>query len=217
MSYIRFEHIDKSFNHDIILKDVNLELEQGQIHGFVGRNGSGKTVIFKMLCGLLLPTNGNIYFQDHNISKSGKFIDSLGVLIENPGFIPHYTGFKNLSILNSLSKNPVSKQEIYECLELVGLDSKSKKPVKAYSLGMRQKLGIAQAIMNKPELLILDEPLNSLDEASVKDFRELFLKLKNERNTTILLASHMKEDIELLCDRIFYLKDKRVIEEIEMV
>lgn len=217
MSYIRFEHIDKSFKQDVILKDVNFELEQGQIHGFVGRNGSGKTVIFKMLCGLLLPTSGNIYFQEHNISKSGKFIDSLGVLIENPGFIPHYTGFKNLSILNSLSKNPVSKQEIYECLELVGLDSKSKKPVKAYSLGMRQKLGIAQAIMNKPELLILDEPLNSLDEASVKDFRELFLKLKNERNTTILLASHMKEDIELLCDRIFYLREKRVIEDIEMM
>ena len=212
MSYIRFEQVEKSFRQELILKEINLELEQGQIYGFVGRNGSGKTVIFKMLCGLLLPSKGNIYYKDSNITKSGKFIDSLGVMIETPGFIPHYSGYKNLSILNSLSKNPVKKQEILNCMELVGLDPTSKKPVKAYSLGMRQKLGIAQAIMNQPELLILDEPLNSLDDTSANDFRDLFMKLKEEQNTTILLASHIKEDIELLCDQIFYIKDKTVVE-----
>lgn len=204
MSYfIKFENISKSFKHEQVLKEVNFELEKGKIYGFVGRNGSGKTVIFKLLTGLLRPTEGNIYIDETNMTKARSFPESLGVLIETPGFIPHYSGLKNLKILNSLSKEKASIDDVKESMRLVGLDPDNNKAVRSYSLGMKQKLGIAQAIMNKPQLLILDEPMNGLDEQSVGRMREFFIKLREEKNVTILLASHNKEDIQILCDKMF--------------
>lgn len=211
-SYIKFENVTKSFKQEKIIDNVSFEIEKGKIYGFIGRNGSGKTVIFKLISGLLLPTSGDIYYESESITKSKKFISSMGVLIENPGFIPHYSGYKNLSILNSLSKDKVEKIEIEKSMELVGLDPHNKKPVKTYSLGMKQKLGIAQAIMNKPELLILDEPMNGLDEASVNNMREFFTSLRDKHNSTIILASHNKEDIEILCDKLFYVNSGTVSE-----
>ena len=201
--YIKFNQVSKSFKSEQVLNDVSFELEKGKIYGFVGRNGSGKTVIFKLISGLMHPTAGEIFLENQNMTHAKQFPKSIGVLIETPGFIPHYSGMKNLKILNGLSSSPATTETLERSMELVGLDPKNKKPVRTYSLGMRQKLGIAQAIMNSPELLILDEPMNGLDEESVKKMRTFFTNLKEEKNVTILLASHNKEDIQVLCDDLF--------------
>lgn len=205
--YIQFKNVSKSFKNEEVLKDINFELEKGKIYGFVGRNGSGKTVIFKLLTGLLRPTEGAIYLDGENITKAKKFPESIGVLIETPGFIPHYSGMKNLKILNGLTKQKAPVEELQKSMSLVGLDPLNKKHVKTYSLGMKQKLGIAQAVMHKPQLLILDEPMNGLDEESVKRMRGFFNQLRTEHGVTILLASHNKDDIDALCDGLFYIKD----------
>ncbi len=210
---IKFENVSKTFRGESVLNEVSFELYTGKTYGFVGRNGSGKTVIFKLIAGLLLPSSGYIYINDENVTETKKFHSELGILIETPGFIPHYTGVKNLEILNSLSKNKVSVDAIKTSIELVGLDPNSKKTVKTYSLGMKQKLGIAQAVMNQPSLLILDEPMNGLDEISVQKMREFFINLKNN-GVTILLASHNKEDISILCDKIFYINSGKVEEHV---
>lgn len=204
--YIAFEHVSKKFGQEVVLQDVSFTLERGQICGMVGRNGSGKTVIFKLLCGLLRPDQGNIFAQGENITKSSSFFPSIGVLIEKPGFIPHYSGLKNLKVLNDLSPRWVPKSRLKETMTLVGLDPKSRKPQRAYSLGMSQKLGIAQALMHQPELLILDEPMNGLDEESVGEMRAL-LKSCRDAGTTILLSSHNREDIEALCDKLYMIRD----------
>lgn len=206
-AYIQFEQVNKSFKNEEVLKEINFELEKGKIYGFVGRNGSGKTVIFRLITGLLQPSSGTIYLDGKNMTKTKSFPDSIGVLIETPGFIPHYSGLKNLKILNGLNKKRASIEEVRESMALVGLDPDNKKHVKTYSLGMRQKLGIAQAIMNKPSLLVLDEPMNGLDEESVKKMRDFFNTLRTDHEVTILLASHNKEDIDALCDGLFYIKD----------
>lgn len=206
-TYIKFENVCKSFRQEEVLKGVNFDLKKGQIYGFVGRNGSGKTIIFKMIAGLMRPTSGEIFLEDVNMTYSKRFPKSIGVLIETPGFIPHYSGLKNLKILNGLSNQSVTLKEVKESMRLVGLDPDNKKPVRTYSLGMKQKLGIAQAIMNHSELLILDEPMNGLDEESVKRMRQFFMTLKEERGVTILLASHNKEDIHILCDDLFHIVD----------
>lgn len=163
------------------------------------------------MSGLLLPDKGEILFCGENLSAKHRFIDSMGVMIETPGFIPHYSGMKNLKILNSMSLMPVPTAEIKALGARLGLDMKNRHPVRTYSLGMRQKLGIIQAVMNKPELLILDEPMNSLDSASVSEIRKLFTEL-NEAGTTIILASHIAEDIESLCTRKFTIDNCKVKE-----
>jgi ABC-2 type transport system ATP-binding protein len=203
MPYLQFNDVSKRFKGDYVLRGVSFAVERGEICGFVGRNGSGKTVIFKMLSGLILPTSGSISFRGREVSGGGRFIEDAGVLIETPGFIPHYSGMKNLRVLNDLSVGKAPVSELAELMERFGLDPKSKRPVRAYSQGMKQKLGIIQSVMNSPELLILDEPMNSLDEESVASLRDFFLALNKEKGTTILMASHIKDDIQTLCGRIF--------------
>ena len=212
MSYIVFEDVNKSFGGIPVIRSAGFSIEKGEICGFVGRNGSGKTVLFKMMTGLLLPDKGRITVDCIQISKAHRFYDSLGVMIETPGFIPHYSGLKNLKILNSMSHDPVTVPEICALMKRLGLDPKDRRPVRAYSLGMRQKLGIIQAVMNRPELLVLDEPMNSLDTASVTEIRRLFTEL-NDLGTTIILASHFAEDIEQLCTRTFRIDNAEVTEE----
>ena len=202
MSFISFEKVGKSFGGAPVLKDVSFSLEKGGIYGFIGRNGSGKTVIFKLMSGLLIPDSGKILYNGENLTAKRRFIDSMGVMIETPGFIPHYSGMKNLKILNALSANPVSDDEIRKFVSRLGLDPKNRRPVRTYSLGMRQKLGIIQAIMNKPELIILDEPMNSLDTSAAEEVRKLFREL-NDNGATIVMASHIAEDIGSLCTRKF--------------
>lgn len=206
MSYICFENVSKSFNKNPVISSADFSIEKGEICGFVGRNGSGKTVIFKLMTGLLMPDTGSIRIDGENYPESGRFYPFAGVMIETPGFIPHYSGLKNLRILNSMSNNPVPKEEICALMERLGLDPKNLRPVRTYSLGMRQKLGIIQAVMNKPRLLVLDEPMNSLDSDSAREVRALISEL-NKGGTTVVLASHISEDIETLCTRIFSIEN----------
>lgn len=211
MNYIQFRDVSKSFGGHTVLKAVSFGIEKGGICGFIGRNGSGKTVIFKLMTGLTVPDSGEITVGGENFSAKRKFPDSLGVMIETPGFIPHYSGLKNLKILNSMSANPVSAEDIAALMTRLELDPKNRSPVRTYSLGMRQKLGIIQAVMNNPELLVLDEPMNSLDDHSVKLVRELFTEL-NGGGATIVLASHIAEDIESLCTKKFRIENTSITE-----
>ena len=195
-SIIKVENVSKKFGADTALNNVSIEFESGKIYGIVGRNGSGKTVLFKTIIGFLKPTSGKVIVDGKEIGKDTDFADNIGIIIETPGFLSSYTGFKNLEYLASI-KNVIGKKEIQESMERVGLDPNSKKKVGKYSLGMRQRLGIAQAIMENPDILILDEPMNGLEEV-----RGILLNLRDE-GKAIILASHNKEDIEVLCDEVY--------------
>ena len=198
---IELIHVTKKFGQELVLKEVNLTLEQGRVYGIVGNNGSGKTVLMKCICGFLIPTTGLIRVFGSSIGQDVDFPESLGVIIETPGFLTNLTGRKNLEILAGMRRK-IGPAEVLQVLEKVGLDPALKKPVANYSLGMRQRLGIAQAIMEDPKLLILDEPFNGLDKHGVGEIRKLLLELKEE-GKTILLASHNEEDIRILCDEVY--------------
>ena len=197
---IRVEGVYKRFGTDTVLKDVSRSFERGRIHGIVGNNGSGKTVLMKCICGFLIPDGGSITVNGERVGVDVDFPRDMGLIIETPGFLPNMTGVKNLEILASLNKK-IGLEEIAAAIRRVGLDPLMKKPVGKYSLGMRQRLGIAQAIMEDPALLILDEPLNGLDKHGVREMRQLIKGLK-EQGKTILLASHNQGDIDELCDTV---------------
>ena len=197
----------KEFKETRALDDVTLSFESGKIHGIVGRNGSGKTVLLKCICGFMELTSGQILVQGQKVVPSKP--QNIGIIIESPGFIGSQSGFKNLCQLASLN-GKITRQEVEEVMKLVGLDPKNKKPVRKYSLGMRQRLGIAQAIMEDPPLLLLDEPMNGLDNQGVADVREILARLREE-GKTIILASHSKEDIDILCDTVCELDHGRLI------
>lgn len=197
---ISVEHVSKRFGEDEVLRDVNREFEEGKIHGIVGNNGSGKTVLMKCICGFLHPTKGKILVRYRQVGKDMDFPEDMGIIIETPGFLPNLTGMKNLLLLASLNKK-INAAAVRKTIRRVGLDPDMKKHVGKYSLGMRQRLGIAQAIMENPSLLILDEPFNGLDKHGVADMRELIKALRAE-GKTILLASHNQADIDELCDTV---------------
>lgn len=194
-----------------ILKNINISFEKGKIHGLIGRNGSGKTMLMKCICGFVRPTNGTVYVSEKQIGKDCDFPENVGIIIETPGFIPYYSGYKNLKLLADLNKN-IDSKKIKEIMNQLGLDPNLKRHVKKYSLGMRQRLGLAQAIMENPDLLILDEPMNGLDKDGVADMRNYLLELK-EQGKTILIASHSPEDIEILCNTVCEM-DKGVLTKI---
>lgn len=197
---ISVQNVSKDFEQECVLKNVSRDFERGKIHGIVGNNGSGKTVLMKCICGFLLPTEGTVIVNGKRVGKDLDFPADLGIIIETPGFLPAVTGIKNLEILASLNKK-IGLSEIADAIRRVGLDPHMKKPVGKYSLGMRQRLGIAQAIMEDPSLLILDEPLNGLDKHGVTEMRKLIKGLKSD-GKTILLASHNQGDIDELCDTV---------------
>ena len=203
---ILVEHAYKAFGKEKVLEDVNMKIAPGHIYGVVGNNGSGKTVLMKCICGFLKPDSGSIYVNEQRVGKDCDFPESVGIIIETPGFLPNTTGYGNLKILAGL-KGKIGKKEIRETLERVGLDPDMKKNVSKYSLGMRQRLGIAQAIMENPDVLILDEPFNGLDKAGVIQMRNLLKELKN-RGKAIMLASHNAADIDELCDEVHEMEDK---------
>lgn len=184
-----------------ILGNVSLQCSPGEICGITGRNGSGKTMLMKCICGFVRPTGGVIRVLGKIIGKDVDFIPDAGIIIETPGFIPYYSGIKNLRLLAAI-RGKITEKEIKEAMGQVGLDPAMKRPVKKYSLGMRQRLGLAQAIMENPRILILDEPFNGLDKEGVLEMREYLLNLKEE-GKTIILSSHSAEDIEILCDNVY--------------
>lgn len=209
---IKVENITKKFGETTVLDGISLTFDKNKIHGLIGRNGSGKTMLLKCICGFVIPTTGTIYINGMQIGKDLDVPESVGIIIEAPSFLPNYDGYTNLKFLAAIN-NIISKEQIYAVIEKVGLDPKSKRPVGKYSLGMRQRLGIAQALMEDPDILILDEPMNGLDNQGVADIRKLLLELRNQ-GKTIILASHGKEDIEILCDTVHELDRGKVINSI---
>ncbi len=197
---ISVRDVSKNFGKERVLHHISRDFEKGKIHGIIGNNGSGKTVLMKCICGFLTPTEGEIFVQGKQVGRDMDFPPDMGIIIETPGFLPGISGTKNLELLAALNKR-IALKEIAEAIRRVGLDPELKKPVGKYSLGMRQRLGIAQAIMEDPGLLILDEPLNGLDKHGVKEMRNLIRCLKDE-GKTILLASHNQGDIDELCDTV---------------
>ena len=197
---IQINELDLTLQKNRILKKVSVNFERGKIHGLIGRNGSGKTMLMKCICGFVKPTGGNVIVNGKRIGRDCDFPESVGLIIETPGFIPYYSGFRNLKLLADLH-GKISKSDIAGTMEQVGLDPNLKRHVRKYSLGMRQRLGLAQAIMEDPDLLILDEPMNGLDKDGVKDMRQYLLDLK-AKGKTIVIASHSAEDIDVLCDTV---------------
>lgn len=196
--YIELEHVVKDINDIRILDDITLKWDAQKIHGIVGRNGSGKTMLLKAICGLTAITSGKICVFGKQIGMEQDFIDDAGIIIETPDFLSNYSGYQNLMFLSKIQRK-VGKEEILNTLDMVGLGKEGRKKVGNYSLGMKQRLGLAQALMENPSLLLLDEPMNGLDNEGVMQMRALFLKLKKE-GKTILLSSHNKEDLDFLCD-----------------
>lgn len=201
---VEITNLTKDIKGIKILNNINLNLEIGKAYGIIGRNGSGKSMLFKAICGLINATSGDIKVFNKPI-KDGSFPDDTGIIIEHPGFLPQYSAFKNLKILASIN-NKISDEKINETISLVGLDPNNKKSVKKYSLGMKQRLGIAQALMEDPKLLILDEPMNGLDLEGVKQIRKILLELKS-KSVTILLASHNSDDISEICDYVYTMEN----------
>lgn len=198
---IEIEHAEKSFGDLKVLQDIQFIFESGRIYGLIGRNGSGKSVLFKCICGFISLSKGRIIQNGKVIGSDIDFLQNAGILIEGPGLLGNYSGYENLKMLADINAK-ASKKEIRETIKLVGLDPDSKKPVKQYSMGMKQRLGIAQAIMEDPDILLLDEPMNGLDHHGVHEMRQLLLALK-QQGKLIVLSSHNIEDIKVLCDEVY--------------
>lgn len=208
--YLEIRHLSKIIGQNKILSDINCQMNCGRIYGFMGINGSGKTMIMRCICGLVRPSSGEIVIYGKKLGSQIDFPEMLGALIENPGFIEHYTAFENMKELASIKKI-IDEEKIKSVLGEVGLDYTERKKVKKYSLGMRQKLGIAIAFMEEPQILVLDEPFNALDQESVEKVKNMILKRKEE-GTLIIMSCHDKEILESLSDEIYKIENGRIID-----
>ena len=202
---IEVSHVNKNLRDNKVLKDVSLRCESGKIYGLVGHNGSGKTVLFKIICGFLSCDEGTVSVDGKIMGKDKDMLTEAGIIIEDPGFLRNWSAYHNLEFLYTI-RNKKDKAYLYSVLKKVGLDPKMKRPVGKFSLGMRQRFAIAQAIMEDPGILILDEPMNGLDKNGVEEIRRLLLQMKRE-NKLIILASHNREDIDVLCDEVYEMED----------
>ena len=202
---IEINNLSKEIGNELILKDINMRMESGHVYGIKGKNGSGKTMLMRAICGLIFPTHGSIMIDGKELGKDLSFPESVGALLENPGFINEYSGVKNLKTLAAI-QNKVGYEEICEALVKVGLDPSDNKKFKKYSLGMKQKLGIGGAIFENPELVILDEPTNALDEKSIVSFKEIIKELK-ARHALVIISCHDTEDLQELSDTIFTMEN----------
>ena len=211
--YIQLTNISKTFGKQTVLQPLTMGFEEGMIHGIIGRNGSGKTVLMKMILGILQPTTGTVIVGDKRIGKDVDFPESAGAIIETIEFIPYMSAYQNLADIAAMRGN-LSKTQIKEVLEMVGLGNVGRKHVSKFSIGMRQRLAIAQAVMESPKLLILDEPMNGMDEKGVEEMRRLILARK-AAGTTIILSSHNIEDIRILCDQVYRIDAGVVMREVE--
>ena len=199
-SIVEVKGLSKSFGKNRVLDNVSVSFEEKQIHGIIGRNGSGKTMLFKCILGMMPFSEGEILVRSRRVGKDVDVPDDVGMIIEGPGFLPNFSGYSNLRLLSRVKK-VIGRDEIVRAIESVGLNPASRKRVGKYSMGMRQRLCIAQAIMENPSMLILDEPMNGLDNRGVSEIRELLLNLKS-KGKTIFIASHNPEDIRQLCDTV---------------
>lgn len=202
------KEINKTIHKHVILENVSLRLEGGKVYGFVGRNGSGKTMLFRALSGLMKVDSGEVLCDGRVLHKDIEMLPNLGLVLENAGLYPEFSGFKNLQMLAKLQKK-AGDEEIRDAIRRVGLDPNDKRPIRKYSLGMKQRIVLAQAIMEKPDILMLDEPTNALDEGGVAEIRHI-IEEEKARGALILLASHNKEDMELLTDEVFYMSEGRL-------
>ena len=208
MTQLSLKNIRKTYKKHVIFDHLSCEFSSGKIYGVVGHNGSGKTVLLKCLVGLEAINEGEIQLDGNTLGTDFTFLPSVGVIIETPGFLESYSGYENLHQL-ALIKNKIGEKEIKQSMKEVGLDPNSTQKVKHYSLGMKQKLALAQSFMEKPDILLLDEPMNGLDKRSVQTIRKKLLQLKTE-DKLIILASHIEQDIELLCDQVIYLGQENI-------
>ncbi|MGB8455031.1 MAG: ABC transporter ATP-binding protein [Anaerocolumna sp.] len=204
------ENINKTIKDKRILVDISLNLESGNVYGIVGRNGSGKTMLFRALSGLMRIDSGTITYDRKVLHKDISMLPNLGIVLENAGLYTEYTGLKNLQLLAALH-NKIKKDQIIKAITRVGLDPNDKRILKKYSLGMKQRIVIAQSIMEKPSVLLLDEPTNALDEGGVELIRNVILEEK-KRGALVLVASHSKEDIDILSDQVFYMDKGSIVE-----
>lgn len=205
---IEVRNLTKKISGNLILDNINIKMTSGKIYGLKGKNGSGKTMLMRAICGLILPTEGQVVIDGQVLGKDISFPNSLGALIESPGFIANYSGFKNLKVLSEI-QDKIDDNKINEVLAMVGLDPTEKKKFKKYSLGMKQKLGIAAAIMEDPEIVILDEPTNALDENSVISLRKILQKYR-DGGALIIISCHDGEELEFLSDEIFFMENGRL-------
>ena len=207
MSEIIIENLSKTIKNNKILDNVNLTFESGHVYGLVGRNGSGKTMLVRAICGLIFPDSGKVIIDGKQLHKDISFPESCGIIIENTDLLPNFSAFDNLKMLSEI-KNTANDNMIKSAIKSVGLDPDSKKKVKTFSLGMKQRLSIAQALFEDPDILLLDEPTNALDEDGVNDVRRILLEQK-KKNKLIIIASHNKEDISLLSDTVISVSNGR--------
>lgn len=210
MAEIKLEKITKSFRENTVLTGASFLFEDGKTYGIVGPNGCGKSVLFKIISGLMKPNSGIVTVGNRKIGVNGVMPEKMGILIESPGFIPELTGRENLEVLASIRRE-ISESQIYAMIDTVGLTKAAKTQVKKYSLGMVQRLGIAQALMENPEVLLLDEPFNSVDQEGVSLMRRIIKDYTYSHKVTTILSSHNSDDVEFLCDEIVQLKDGKLV------
>lgn len=211
-AYVEIKNLSKIIKKNTILSNINLSLYKGKVYGFCGINGSGKSMLFRAISGLIKPTEGEVMINGKVLGKDISFPEKFGMLIENPGFLPNYTGFQNLKYLADINRI-IDDNKIKEILSSVGLSPNDKRKYKKYSLGMKQRLGIAQAIMEDPDLIILDEPTNALDDDGQKIVRDLILDLK-KKGKLILITNHDRAEMEKVADEIYTIKQGKIVDQL---
>ncbi len=207
---IEIKNVTKIIKKTKVIDSVSLKFEGGKIYGLSGKNGCGKTMLMRLISGLIYPTTDEIIINDKILGRDCSFPESIGLLIENPAFLTDYTAYENLKMLNGMVGKKLSKEEILDVIESVGLDPKDKRKYYKFSLGMKQRLGIAAAIMGKPEVILLDEPINAIDVDGVSEIRNLIRDLRDE-DRVIVIACHDKEEMEYMADEIIYMKDGKIV------
>jgi ABC-2 type transport system ATP-binding protein len=209
----QIKNVKKQIRNKTIIHGISLDVYPGEVFGFLGPNGAGKTTMIRMIVGLMKVTEGDIYIQGHHVNKDfQKAIAQVGAIIENPEMYDFLSGYENLKHYARLSVKPISKDRIKEIVELVGLSGRIHEKVKGYSLGMRQRLGIAQALLHSPSLLILDEPTNGLDPAGIREIREYIRRIAHEENLAVFVSSHLLAEMQLMCDRIGIIQHGRLLQ-----
>lgn len=208
--FLEIKDISKKIGEDYVLREINLSMDKGKIYGLQGKNGCGKSMLMRVICGLVLPTEGKVIIDGEELGKDISFPRSIGVLIEKPGFLDSYSGYQNLKMLASI-QGRVEEKGILKAIQRVGLEDVMHKKYRKYSLGMKQKLGIAAAILERPDIVILDEPANALDEKSEEKLWKI-VREEKERGALVIVSCHTSEILEMVTDEIFRMDGGKIKE-----